>query len=117
MSPIAAQPEKTLFHELAHVVLGHTAEAELTDDERTPRTIREVQAEGVAMLVAAALSRPGFEYSAGYIQHWKAQGGDITEKHAQQIFKAADAILRARPPPGDHDRCRRRSGRFERTRR
>lgn len=44
VSPVAAQPEKTLFHELAHVVLGHTVEAELTDDERTPRTIRELQA-------------------------------------------------------------------------
>jgi antirestriction protein ArdC len=95
VSPVAAQPEKTLFHELAHVVLGHTAEAELTDDERTPRTIREVQAEGVALLVAAALSLPGTEFSIGYIQHWKGQGGEITDKHAQQIFKAADAILRA----------------------
>lgn len=43
VSPIAAMVEKTTFHELAHVVLGHTAEAALTDDDRTPRSIREVQ--------------------------------------------------------------------------
>lgn len=95
VSPIAAMPEKTTFHELAHVVLGHTTEAALTDDDRTPRSIREVQAEAVALLCCAALSLPSFEFSAGYIQHWKAQGGEITEKQAQQIFKAADAILRA----------------------
>ena len=95
VSPIAAMPEKTTFHELAHVVLGHTAEAALTDDDRTPRNIREVQAEAVALLCCAALSLPGFTFSAGYIQHWKTQGGELTEKHAQQIFKTADAILRA----------------------
>ena len=95
VSPIAAMREKTTFHELAHVVLGHTTETALTDDDRTPRNIREVQAEAVAMLCCAALNLPGFEYSAGYIQHWKAQGGELSEKHAQQIFKAADQILRA----------------------
>ena len=45
VSPVAALPFKTLVHELAHVVLGHTAEAELADDERTPRSLREVEAE------------------------------------------------------------------------
>ena len=95
VSPIAAMPEKTRFHELAHVVLGHTAEAQLTDDDRTPRSIREVQAEAVALLCCAALGLPGFEYSAGYIQYFRQHGGELTEKHAQQIFKAADVILRA----------------------
>ena len=36
ISPLAALPHKTTFHELAHVVLGHTAEADFTDSELTP---------------------------------------------------------------------------------
>jgi hypothetical protein len=37
ISPVAAMPAKTTFHELAHVVLGHTSEA-IEDSEITPRT-------------------------------------------------------------------------------
>jgi hypothetical protein len=94
VSPIAALPFKTTIHEIAHVVLGHTAEAELSDDERTLRDIREVEAEATAMLVCAALDQPGIEYSRGYIQHWY-QGQEIPEVSARRILKAADAILRA----------------------
>lgn len=95
VSPIAALPFKTLVHELAHVVLGHTAEAELSDDERTPRNLREIEAEGTAMLVCAALGVEGAEYSRGYIQHWNREGHAISERHAARIFKAADVILTA----------------------
>lgn len=95
VSPIAAMPEKTMFHELAHVVLGHTTESEMNDGDHTPRNIREVEAESVAMLCCAALGLPGVEFSRGYIQHWHAQGESIAEKNAQRIFKAADAILKA----------------------
>jgi hypothetical protein len=39
VSPIAFLPHRTLFHELAHIVLGHTAESMTLADgeERTPR--------------------------------------------------------------------------------
>src|SRR4051812_29319926 len=33
ISPLAVLPHKTTFHELAHVVLGHTAEADFSDAE------------------------------------------------------------------------------------
>jgi hypothetical protein len=60
-------PAKTLFHELAHVVLGHTAEASMNDgSERTPRSLREVEAECVALLCCESLSLPGAEFSRGY---------------------------------------------------
>jgi antirestriction protein ArdC len=95
VSPLAALPHKTLFHELAHVLLGHTAELAHQDDEQTPRSLREVEAESVAMLCCAALELPGIEYSRGYIQHWHASGQPIPEKSAARIFKAADQILRA----------------------
>jgi hypothetical protein len=54
INPVAANPFKTLFHELAHVLIGHTAETAMQDDDRTPRDIREVEAEATAMLVCAA---------------------------------------------------------------
>jgi hypothetical protein len=95
VSPLAALPFKTLFHELAHVLLGHTSEAEQTDGELTPRSLREVEAEAVALLVCAALELPGIEYSRGYIQHWNADEQPIPERNAARIFKAADQIIRA----------------------
>src|SRR5205823_1777314 len=37
ISPLAFLPHRTLFHEIAHVVLGHTEELRhLDDDEHTP---------------------------------------------------------------------------------
>src|SRR5208282_2689983 len=43
VSPIAALPLKTTLHELAHVILGHTASQKLIDSEQTDRNIREVE--------------------------------------------------------------------------
>ncbi len=94
VSPIAALPHKTLLHELAHVTLGHCDEGDLSDTETTPRNIREVEAEAVALLCCESLSLPGAEYSRGYIQSW-GHGQAISERSAQRIFHAADQILRA----------------------
>ena len=97
VSPVAELPYKTRYHELAHVVLGHTSEVEagLTDSELTPRCLREVEAEAVALVCLEALGLPGSEKSRGYIQHWNRTGEPIPERSAQRILKAADAILRA----------------------
>jgi hypothetical protein len=94
ISPVAAMPHKTLFHELAHIELGHTAELDFNDSDHTPRSLREVEAEAVAMLLCESLELPGVEYSRGYIQGW-IDGDVIPEKSAQKIFGAADRILRA----------------------
>jgi Phage integrase, N-terminal SAM-like domain len=99
VSPRAELPYKTRFHELAHVVLGHTSESEagFTDSELTPRSLREVEAEAVALVCLEALGLPGADRSRGYIQCWNQQLGaePIPERSAQRIFKAADQILRA----------------------
>jgi hypothetical protein len=99
VSPLAELPHKTRFHELAHVVLGHTSEHEagLTDSELTPTSLREVEAEAVALVCLEALGLPGAERSRGYIQVWNARRGaePIPERSAQHIFKAADQILKA----------------------
>lgn len=94
VSPIAQLPLKTTFHEIAHVLLGHTAEGALTDSDETPRSLREVEAESVALLCVESLGLPGAEFCRGYIQHW-LRGAEIPERSAQRIFKAADQILRA----------------------
>jgi hypothetical protein len=103
VSTLAELPHKTRFHELAHVVLGHTSEGELNDSELTPRSLREVEAEAVALVCLEALNLEGAEHCRGYIQHWNARRGaePIPERSAQRIFKAADQILKA-GTEGDH---------------
>ena len=98
VSPIAVLPHKTLFHELAHVVLGHTAEGNILDDhDLTPRNLREVEAECVALICCESLGLPGIPECRGYVQHWLG-GETIPDRSAQRIFKAADAILKAGYP-------------------
>jgi hypothetical protein len=67
VSPLAELAHKTRFHELAHVVLGHTSEAEagLTDSDLTPRSLRDVEAEAVALVCLEALGLPGAEHCRG----------------------------------------------------
>lgn len=97
VSPIAVMPQKTMFHELAHVILGHTSEADFRDTEHTPRNLREVEAEAVSLILCESLGLPGAEFSRGYIQAW-LQSDVIPEKSAQKIFRAADQLLKAGQP-------------------
>ena len=87
VSPVAAMPAKTLFHEIAHVILGHHADGELN-------SLHEVEAECVALICCEVLGLPGPEFSRAYVQHW-LRGDSIPEKSAQRIFQAADRILKA----------------------
>lgn len=100
ISPLAALPHKTTFHECGHVILGHTEEMDFNDGALTPRDLREVEAECVALICCEALELPGADYSRGYIQNWLKAGTrqEIPEKSAQKIFGAADKILRAGKP-------------------
>lgn len=97
VSPLAFAPFKTLFHELAHVTLGHTAELDFSDSESTPKNLREVEAESVALILCESLKLSGADYARGYIQNWLS-GEPIPEKSAQKIFRAADRILKAGAP-------------------
>jgi antirestriction protein ArdC len=95
VSPLNPLPHKTTFHELAHVLLGHTSEGDQADGELTPRNLREAEAECVALLCCAALDLPGVDHARGYLQSWWRAGNPIPEKSAQKILKVADQILRA----------------------
>lgn len=94
INPVAQMPAKTTFHELAHIILGHTSESPVHDSETTPRSLREAEAEAVALLCLESLGMEGAEYCRGYIQNWLA-GSAIPERSAQKIFSAADQILKA----------------------
>jgi hypothetical protein len=95
INPVNPMPQKTRFHELAHVLLGHTSEGMHADSEITPRNLRECEAESVALLCLAALRLAGVEHCRGYIQAWWGAGNPIPERSAQRILKAADQIIKA----------------------
>jgi len=95
VSPVAAMPHKTTFHEMAHVLLGHTGEGTATHDGADlPRNLCEVEAESVAYLCLESLGLPGGQYARGYVQHWLGHDR-IPEASCARIFKVADSILRA----------------------
>ncbi len=97
VSPIAHLPHRTLMHEIAHVVLGHTAETTdgmIDHGEVTPRDVREVEAEAVAYIVTQSLGMPGEEFSRGYLQHW-LNGQKLDDRSALKIFHVAESILKA----------------------
>lgn len=95
VSPVAQLPYKTTFHELGHVLLGHTEESTLVDEESTPLCMREVEAECVALLCCEALGLSGAEYCRGYVQHWLADKQEIPAQSVQKILTAASQILKA----------------------
>lgn len=93
INPLAQLPAKTTFHELAHILLGHTTETS-HDSTTLPRSLKEAEAECVALLCLESLGLPGAEYCRGYIQNW-LRGETFPEQSAQRVFKSADAILKA----------------------
>jgi antirestriction factor ArdC-like protein/uncharacterized protein DUF955 len=102
INPLAQLFQKTFFHECAHILL-HTSEGDFADGEATPRNLREVEAEAVALLCCESLGLEGAEFCRGYIQNWLRRGEGfnaeaIPEKSAQKIFRAADQIIRAGRP-------------------
>ena len=97
INPVAAIPEKTMFHELGHIALGHTETDEIVEGQRPAKQLREAEAESVALLCLDTLNLPGQEYARGYIQNW-LNGEPIPERSAQKIFSAANRILKAGRP-------------------
>ena len=98
INPVAAMPWKTLFHEVAHHLLGHTtaddALGEMSDGPTMPKCIKEAEAEATAYLCCATIGLPGMVESRGYIQHW-LNGEEFPEKSSRRVFAAADKILKA----------------------
>lgn len=104
INPVAEYPFKTMIHEWAHILLGHTAEDYEYHDHRG---IAEFQAESVALLVCSDLGVDQFDASAsrGYIQNWLSgtdaefltEDGElaVTDTAVRKIFAVVDEILTA----------------------
>lgn len=95
VNPIGEHPERTIIHEMAHVLLGHTKTNNMVD-LRTglEHSEREVEAELVSYIVAESLGIEGGEASRGYIQGYLA-GVKIDDARIKVIFQVATDILRA----------------------
>ena len=68
INPLAQLSHKTLFHECAHILI-HTGEGDFAYGESTPRTLREVEAEAVALLCCESLGLEGADFCRGYLQN------------------------------------------------
>lgn len=101
INPLAKHPEKTLMHELGHIVLGHTVE-EAHADYVAHRGLCEFEAEASAHLVTnelGLLTPEAAAVSRKYVQTW-LQDDKPTDTSIRSVFKAADEILAAgRPTP------------------
>jgi antirestriction protein ArdC len=96
INPTAKYPTKTLFHELGHIVLGHTT-AEQREEYMQHRGIREFQAEATAHLTTNELGIASEEeamVSRGYLQNW-LQDERPSDLAVRAVFSATDKILRA----------------------
>lgn len=107
INPVAAHPWKTTFHELAHIVLGHTSKDKAAQ-YNSHRGIFEFQAEAVAYLIAHEVELTDWDASESraYIQTWlkgTGQEEEVTEAHIKQVFAAVNKILKAGRPARKQD--------------
>ena len=92
LNPLADYPVKTMFHELAHIVLGHTEGGGYQH-----KGIAEFQAEAVALIVMKELDLLGQineAQSRAYVQTW-LDGTEPTDEHIKDVFGAVNKILTA----------------------
>lgn len=99
INPVAVNPLKTTFHEVGHIVLGHTSVPAL-EEYQAHRGVKEFQAEATAYLSMNELELLDDETasrSRGYIQTWL---GDERppDTAIRQVFSATDRILKAGRP-------------------
>lgn len=94
INPVAANPIKTMFHELAHILLGHT-DKQIDDGEILARDLKEFQAESVALICAACIGQTDeLTYSLGYIQNWWIPE-ELDKKMIERLFSTANKIISA----------------------
>jgi antirestriction protein ArdC len=99
INPVAVNPTKTTFHEVGHIVLGHTDEARQAEYQ-LHRGVSEFQAEATAYLSMNELEQlddTTASQSRGYVQTW-LKGQRPPDTAIRQVFSATDQILRAGRP-------------------
>jgi antirestriction protein ArdC len=94
INPVAANPIKTTFHELAHIVSGHT-DPENSATADLDKATREVEAETIAFICCAVLGHSEkLAESRGYIQNYLAET-QLTDKSIKRIYSTANKIIKA----------------------
>jgi len=96
INPVAVYPFKTMLHEFAHIVSGHTTPDGL-EEYRTHRGIKEFEAEASAYLLMNeldVLDQFDAAESRDYIRTW-LQGEDPSESSIKRVFSTVDKIYRA----------------------
>lgn len=88
LKPTTEFPQKVLIHEMAHVVLDH-------DSGVVPRSLGEVEAESVALLVSRILGFPGEAWAKNYIEAWAEGQPEMPDSAVARIFNAVAVILKA----------------------
>jgi antirestriction protein ArdC len=97
INPVAADATRTTFHELGHIVLGHTTPQPAEDQAAGHRGEREFQAEATTYLTLSELDQltpDSASHSRGYIQHWM-NAERPSDRAIRQVFAATDTILKA----------------------
>lgn len=101
INPVAVYPFKTLMHELAHIVAGHTSEEQMADYTKH-RGLKEFEAEASAYLIMnelGVIDKFDPAESRHYIQTWlESTAEKPDEKSIKRVFSTADKILRAGYP-------------------
>lgn len=95
INPVAVYPIKTMIHEIAHIVLGHTDSMEEYKDHRG---VCEFQAEAVAYLVMHELGMDDHmdpAESRAYIQNWLGGSDRPADAKIRQVFSTVEKILKA----------------------
>jgi len=90
VNPLGSHKFRTWVHEAAHGLLHQNG-----NGDGQGKAMRELEAEGVALIVCEALEMEGSEYSRGYIQNWWGRGNPVPEASARRIFSVANKILEA----------------------
>jgi len=99
INPVAPYPMKTLCHEMAHIVLGHT-KPENHQEYLQHRGVHEFQAEATAYLLMNELDCLEFMDAAesrAYIQLWLRQQRP-DDADIRKVFGATEKILKAGRP-------------------
>ncbi len=86
------QADKTLCHELGHVLLHD--ESRVT----TGRDLAEIEAESVAFIVCNALGIDSASYSLAYVALWAAGDIDRIRATAERVVTTSHAVLSAMAP-------------------
>jgi antirestriction protein ArdC len=91
---------KTLIHELAHILLGHTDD--LTEYAEH-RGLMETEAESVAYVVAGLVGFDTAAYSVGYVAGWSDADADLIRSTAARVLSAAHQVAAILTPDDTTD--------------